>query len=251
MSESGAMRFTRLVLSLATAGCLVVGVATPASAKGPTLSATPNKKLVDGQAVTVSAAGFSPNTEMAVVECATTTVSPATCDLSTVIFVTTDDTGAYSDVPFNVARTLSDGTDCVDNGGCYIGTQAGDATGPTASALIKFDPSIPPFVLKVRVDHTDTVNAKGVVTLKGTIRCENGSGTVDAELDLRQVVDRAIFTSFGFLETTCQLNTTQDFRLTIRPQNGLFGPGPASVRVSASEGSHFVTHKVGVTLQSA
>lgn len=250
MNESGAMRITRLVLSLATAGLMVAATAAPASAKGPFVTASPHKLLVDGQSVSVSAGGFSPNTEMAIVECPTTTVTPGTCDLSTVVILDTDSSGAYSDVPFTVARTLSDGTDCVDNGGCYIGTQASDATGPTASTLIKFDASIPPFVLKIRVEHTGSVNDKGVVTLKGTIRCENGSGTVDVELDLRQVVDRAIFTSGTFLETTCVANKTQAFRAVIRPQNGLFGPGAASVRVFGFSGSHFVTHKVGVTLKA-
>jgi len=137
------------------------------------------------------------------------------------------------------------------DGGCYVGSQSLDATGPTASTLIKFDASIPPFVLKVRVDHSDTVNAKGVVTLKGTIRCENGSGTVDVELDLRQVVDRAIFSSGTFFETQCQANKTQDFRATVRPQNGLFGPGAASVNVFAGSGSHFVSYKVAVTLHAS
>jgi hypothetical protein len=184
------------------------------------------------------------------VECATSTVSPDTCDLNTVGLATTDGKGAYSDVPFAVARTLSDGTDCVDNGGCYVGTQSLDATGPTASTLIKFDASIPPFVLKVRVDHSGTANAKGVVALTGPITCENGSGIVDVELDLRQVVDRSIFTSGTFFETTCAANKTQAFRATIRPQNGLFGPGAASVRASASSGSHFITHLVAVTLQA-
>jgi len=188
---------------------------------------------------------------MAIVECPTATVSPSTCDLNTVVVITTDASGAYDDVPFNVARTLSDGTDCVDAGGCFVGSQRLDATGPTAVTKIKFDPSIPPFVMKIRVDHTGKVNAKGVVTLTGTIRCENGSATVDVELDLRQVVDRAIFTSGTFFETECQANKTQDFRATIRPQNGLFGPGAASVRVFGNAGSHFITHKVGVTLQAA
>jgi hypothetical protein len=234
-----------------TVGLLVAGFASPAAAAAPTITVKPNHKLVDGQTVSVSATGFLPNTDMAIVMCPTSTISPSDCDLNTVVIASTDGNGAYSDVPYNVARTLSDGTDCVTNNGCYIGTQALDATGKTASTLVKFDPSVPPFVLNVRVDHTDKVNAKGVVTLKGTVHCENGSADVGVELDLRQVVDRSIFTSSGFAEVQCTDGSTTPFRATVRPQNGFFGPGAASVFVNAFAGSHSLYHKVGVTLTAS
>ena len=96
------MRPIRLISCLALAGALIGFAAVPASAAGPTVSATPNTDLADGQTVSVSASGFAANTEMAVVECPGTVVSPATCDLNTVVFTTTNATGAYTAVPFPV-----------------------------------------------------------------------------------------------------------------------------------------------------
>jgi hypothetical protein len=247
------MRPNRLLSSLAATGLLlgVVGAFVASGSAGgasPTISATPNRQLVDGQQVTVSESGFAPSTEMAIIECPTATVSPSACDLGTLVFADTDANGAVSDVPFNVARTLGDGTDCVTNGGCYIGTQAGDGTGPTAATLVKFNLKVPPFVLKVLVDKTDTVNAKGVVAVKGTIVCQNGSAIVDVNLTLSQVVHRAIFTAFGFVEAACTDGTPVPFRATVRPQNGLFGPGAATVFADGFANAHETAHKVAVTL---
>jgi hypothetical protein len=247
------MRPTRLVSSFAIAAVFVALAGAPASAAAPTVSATPNKKLADGQQISVSARGFAPDTSMAIVECPTATVSPTDCDINTVSFTVTDDSGAYSDAPFTVSRILSDGTDCALNGGCYIGTQDEAGAGPTAATLIKFDPKIPPLpplTLAVRVNKTDGVNAKGVVAVSGTLRCGGRGADVDVQVDLRQVVNRAIFESFGDTEVTCSADSRVPFHMTIRPTNGLFGPGAASVRLFAQAGNTFASHKVGVTLQS-
>ncbi|HEY5011292.1 MAG TPA: neocarzinostatin apoprotein domain-containing protein, partial [Acidimicrobiia bacterium] len=214
---------------------------------------TPNRKLADGQQIMVSASGFAPDTSMAVVECPTSTVSPADCDLNTVNFTFTDGTGAYSGFPFTVSRILADGTDCALNGGCYIGTQDDQAVGPTAATLIKFDPNIPPLPpleIAVRIDKTPSVNSKGVASLKGTVECRNRAANVEVDLDLRQIFDRAIFESFGFVGVSCSADTTVPFRATIRPQNGLFGPGDAVVRFQAFAGNVFVARRVAVTLHA-
>jgi hypothetical protein len=240
----------RLVSMVALVAMCVGMAAAPAGADGPTVTATPNKKLVDQQQISVSASGFAPDIEVAIVECPTTTVSPTACDLNELNFADTDATGSFSDAPLVVARVLADGTDCALNGGCYVGAQASDGTGPTASTLIKFDPKVPAFTLTVRIDKTGTVNSKGVVGLHGTVRCSAGTGFVDVDVQLSQIVDRAIFTSFGFVETTCNGSASVPFRVTIRPGNGFFGPGAATARPEAQSGSKFVTHKVGVTLVS-
>ena len=103
------MRSTRLIPCLALVGALIGLTGAPASAAVPTLSATPNQNLADGQVVSVSASGFTPSTEMAVVECPTTVISPSTCDLATVVFTLTDANGAYTGFQFTVSRILSDG----------------------------------------------------------------------------------------------------------------------------------------------
>jgi len=250
------MRPTRLISCLAIVGALVTFAAVPATADGPIVSATPHRGLADGQQVMVSASGFAPDTFMAVVECPTSTVSPEACDLNTVSFTDTDGSGAYADFPFTVSRILSDGTDCALNGGCYIGTQDANAVGPTAATIIKFDPNIPPLPpleIHVRFDKTPKVNAKGVVGLSGTLQCKNRGSEVEVDTDLRQIVGRSIFESFGFVDLAGEADSTVPFRMTIRPQNGLFGPGDAVVRFQAISfsGNAFVAGRRDVTLVAA
>jgi hypothetical protein len=246
------MRSTRIISCLAIVGTIVGLAGAPASAADPTVSATPNTLLADGQSVSVSASGFAPDTFMAVVQCPTSTISPSTCDLNTVVFLFTDSNGAYSDFPFTVSRILGDGTDCALNGGCYIGTQDANAIGPTASTLITFDPNIPPLPpleIAVRWDKTPKVNDKGVVSLKGILVCKNRGAGVEIDADLRQIFDRAIFESFGFAFIQCAADTVNPFRMTIRPQNGLFGPGPAVLRFQAFAGNIFLSRRVALELE--
>ena len=135
-----------------------------------------------------------------------------------------------------MSRILSDGTDCALNGGCYIGTQDSAGVGPAAARIIKFDPNIPPLPqleISLRWDKSPQVNAKGVVALKGSLHCANKGGVVEIDADLRQIFDRSIFESYGYTDIACAADSTTPFRITIRPQNGLFGPGDANVRFQA------------------
>jgi hypothetical protein len=246
------MRSTRLISCLAIVGTLVALAGAPASAADPTVSATPSTMLADGQSISVSASGFAPDTFMAVVQCPTSTITPGTCDLNTVAFVYTDSNGSYSDFPFTVSRILSDGTDCALNGGCYIGTQDANAIGPTASTLITFDPNIPPLPpleVTVRWDKTPNVSDKGVVALRGIVLCKNRGANVEVDADLRQIFDRSIFESFGYTLLTCAADSANPFRITIRPQNGLFGPGPAVLRSALFAGNIFSFRRVALDLQ--
>lgn len=249
------MRSTRLISCLAIAGTIIGFAAVPASAGVPVVSATPHAKLADGQTISVSASGFAPDTEMAVVECPTSVVSPDACDLNTVTFTFTDSTGAYTNFPFVVSRILSDGTDCALNGGCYIGTQDSFAGGPTANTLIKFDPNIPPLPpleVSIRWDKTPSVNDRGVVGLKGRLTCKNrGSSYVEIDADLRQVYDRAIFESFNYAFMSCEADTTTAFRLKMPPQNGIFGPGPAVLRFQVYTNTLFFYGRRELDLQAS
>jgi hypothetical protein len=247
------MRPNRLVsCCLAIAGMLI-GVAGPAAAAdAPTISVTPNQNLGDAQSVLVSATGLAPRSLMAVVECGTVVVSPATCDLNTVDFVDTDDAGAYSNFAFTVQRVLSDGTDCALNGGCYIATQEGTGAGQSANTLITFDPAIPPFEFAVRIDKTLNVNEKGVVAVTGTVKCHNVGADVAVEVDptVIQVVKRVIFFANGFANVTCSAEGSVPFRATVRPANGLYGPGPAVVTFAAYADDRFIARRVAVKLRA-
>jgi hypothetical protein len=248
------MRSTRLISCLAIVGTVIGLAGAPASAADPTVTATPHNLLADGQEISVSATGFAPDTEMAIVECPTTVVSPSACDLATVDFTFTDSAGAYTDVPFIVSRILSDGTDCALTGGCYIGTQDSFAEGPTASTLIKFDPDIPPLPkleVSIRWDKTPNVNSKGVVGIKGVLSCKNRAADVEIDGDLRQVYDRAIFESFNYTFISCSADTKTPFRLAMRPQTGIFGPGPAVLRFAIYAGDLFKFGRRELELQAS
>jgi Neocarzinostatin family len=248
------MRSTRLISCLAIVGTVIGLAGTSASAVDPTETATPHKLLADGQVISVSAAGFAPDTEMAIVECPTTEVSPSACDLNTVDFTFTDSAGAYTDVPFTVSRILSDGTDCALVGGCYIGTQDSFAEGPTASTLIKFDPDIPPLPqleVSIRWDKTPNVNSKGVVGIKGVLSCKNRGADVEIDGDLRQIYDRSIFESFNYTFISCSADTKTPFRLTMRPQTGIFGPGPAILRFAVYANNLFFYGRRALDLQAS
>ena len=117
--------------------------------------------------------------------------------------------------------------------------------------MITFDPSIPPLPkleLSVRVDKTPKVNDKGVVIIRGKVICKNKSADVELDVGLRQIYNRAIFQSFGFTLVSCAANSATPFNITIRPENGLFGPGPAVVNVGAFAGDIFVVRRVAVEL---
>jgi|GEM_PF-1936387 Neocarzinostatin family./Calx-beta domain. len=87
----------------------------------PHLEVSPDDHLHDGDAVDVRGSKFSPNAQIAVLECAGTATSIGDCDFSQPLFVTTDGRGRFmsSATVKTAVQTFSSPVDC-GSGGCEI-----------------------------------------------------------------------------------------------------------------------------------
>ena len=99
-------RPVRLISCLAIVGTLVAFAGGPGHRPtAPTVSATPNRKLADGQQVIGVGQRIRPrHRRWRSSSARPSAVSPDVCDLNTVSFTFTDADGAYADVPFTVSR---------------------------------------------------------------------------------------------------------------------------------------------------
>jgi hypothetical protein len=90
----------------------------------PTVTATPSTGLVDGQSITISGTGFTPNVQVAAAECGAGTVGTQSCDLGNVVYGTSDGSGDAS-ISFTVHASLSTATGTIDcttgAGACVVG----------------------------------------------------------------------------------------------------------------------------------
>ena len=132
-----------LVLGLAVAYQPVASSAAPGIA-APVVTVTPSTGLSDNDTVEVDATGLTPSTLQHVGQCIF--VNPVTfaCNEPELVHVSSDSSGAISDVELTVRRTftatLADGTvwgtaDC-DVMQCFVGV--GDDTGNGGGAPISF-----------------------------------------------------------------------------------------------------------------
>lgn len=109
---------------------LTLALATPASAAGDrSVTVNPSTGLSDGQAVTVSGSGFTPNKLLFVVECNTDATGASGCNVAGLQMPTTDADGNFTIQAYKVAASFGD-NDCT-KASCVI--QA--AEGATADAL--------------------------------------------------------------------------------------------------------------------
>jgi len=199
----------------------------------PTLSVVPSANLADGQAVTVTGTGFTPNDAVGMVECEAGATGPSDCDLSTLDETGTDDTGSFS-VTYFVTRDISVGTTEIDCAlsPCLLGAADVDNYSVAASAAIAFNPAIPP-ELSGTASPIDKVNTKtGVATITGTVSCAVPT-LVYVNLELAQIYHRRWnFTGYGYGEANCTgKKRPSHWKLTVPPGFGLFGQGKASVQV--------------------
>jgi hypothetical protein len=206
-------------------------VASPASA-APTVSVTPNAALLDGDAVTVSASGFTAGAPLAIIECTNGFASVNDCDLSTASFPQADNNGNLS-VSYNVFRVISTpntpSTDCAPANCSLLVANINDQT-EVGAQVLNFDASVPP---PPHLTITATVTGgsfdkAGDVVVTGTLDC---SLPADVQLqgDATQRAGRAIYQDYGFGETQCDGLTP--YTLVLNPTNGIFRGGSASVEV--------------------
>jgi hypothetical protein len=216
-------------LALAVAPPLTAGAAGPSVA---TLTASPDSDLIDHQAVTVTASGYSPHHSLDLVQC----VQDRGCDFSNLQVHDSGDSGGYT-ATFFVRRQLNlDGlvVDCADAQDCILVSV--DITDESAGAQtsIAFDPNAPippPLHFRFAVDPTGHVRVdKGVARISGTAHC-NQDVEISAYLSLTQIWHRQIFQSFSYADVLCTGESS--FTAVFRPQNGLFGAGSATVHIDA------------------
>ena len=138
---------------LALSSVFVVASATPASA-AVTVTVDPSTGLADGQAVTITGTGFSPNASVGAAECSAAvgqSRSTNDCDLTNAPIVQADSSGTAV-IHLRAKRTIttpnSGEVDCVTAAQpCIIGMgDTSDLMNPekTGGAPITFDPNAPP-----------------------------------------------------------------------------------------------------------
>jgi neocarzinostatin family protein len=112
--------------TLILGGLTSLGLATTASAAGPTIQVTPSTGLTNGTAVSVAGTGFQDNETVYALECINdgASTNETDCDTSTVSIATTSATGTFTAsvtvVAGTVAGTSTCGTTSTDLSSCAI-----------------------------------------------------------------------------------------------------------------------------------
>jgi hypothetical protein len=231
------MRFNikrRVPFAIVAAFAMTLLWAGPASAASA-LVVTPNTDLVDFQTVSAVGSGFPADTSVVLLECQATAVDATGCDLGTLIYPTTDGSGAYT-TNFVVQRLITTGTgevDCAPSA-CVLVSANFDATDP-ASAPLQFDPNVPPqprLHLDLTVDPKGTVVSKtGEVTVRGTVTC-NLPADVYVDVFIQQRAGRVLIQGEAFV-SDIQCDGTTSWSATGQGYNGIFKGGSAQVDASA------------------
>lgn len=132
---------------------------TGAAVASPIVKASPSTRLVDFQIVTVTAKHFSPSARLATLECRRGASAPGGCDLSTIVYVWSNNLGAFT-LRRHVRRLITVGQTLIDCGGrrgCLLGV--GNVTNPRQedSHAVFFNPRIPAVLPKANKRPVNTV----------------------------------------------------------------------------------------------
>jgi hypothetical protein len=107
---------------LAVAAAVVAGFGL-AGCTAPAVDVTPNTDLVDGQDVTVTGSGYSPNSPVGVIECVAPADSIDDCSSETARSLSANDNGGYQ-IQYDVTRILEFGNgvehDCAVPDSCFL-----------------------------------------------------------------------------------------------------------------------------------
>jgi hypothetical protein len=227
------MRFNikrRAPLVVVAAIAMTLVWAVPASAASA-LVVTPNTDLVDFQSVTVAGSGFPADTQLAVVQCTVGATDPLTqCDLTFLQFPLSDGNGDYS-TSFTVQRLINTSAGQVDcaPSNCEVFSSELDLGSP-ASALLQFDPNVPPqprLELTLTVDPKGTIVSKtGEVTVTGTVSCSLPAD-VFIDVAIQQRAGRVLIQGEAFGDVQCDGTTA--WSATGQGFNGIFKGGSAQV----------------------
>ena len=148
----------------------VPALGTAAEAVTRTFNVAPRTGLVDLQRVTVAGRGFSPNVQIATVECRPGAVGQSDCDLGTLVYGNSDSKGSFSFQRY-VRRLITVGgkqIDCAGKAGCILGAANIGNLKQTGGKTIFFNPKIPPKVQKVAVSPNTGLVDHQLVTVSGS-----------------------------------------------------------------------------------
>ncbi len=189
---------SRTVDCAAKAGCALVALTNVSSKqpnvaiffnpkippKVPTMTVTPNTKLVDHQLVTVTGKNYAPSSSVSLSECVTgqpTTEFGTPCDSATQRNVDVDGNGAFTATNVVLERTQVVSTDTasliVDCAAapntCDLQTSPGlfdlgSTASATAQAALTFDPSVPVVVASVHASPASQLADMQSITVTGT-----------------------------------------------------------------------------------
>lgn len=221
--EEGTTTSTSTSTTTSSTTTTSVPASAPAAIEDPRVTAagltvTPNTLLLDHQIIAVDGSGFLPSTTVALLECTGDTVAGTVvkCVFSTLQFVNTDLTGAFS-TTMEVRRVISSppnpSVDCanvVDP--CMItATELPTPTTFAATADLGFDASVPlPPPPVLTVDPSGPLRDGQVVTLQGSgyspfapigiAQCKQGATFVD-DCDGTNLVSAIADVNGAFVQT--------------------------------------------------
>jgi hypothetical protein len=219
----------------------VLGVAPvlAGAATTPTVQVQPSTNVADGQAVTVTGAGFTPSAFIAVVECQTGATSESNCDISNYQDITASSSGSFS-TPFIASRYLQTGTstvDCAVSGACILVAANYNNQAEAATTPLTFDPNAPTppaLAMGATLSPTGTVAHKtGVATVSGTVKC-NRAVIVSVYGQVSQIHQRILTT--GFFSTSVLCTSSGTWSAVVTSQGGLLTQGRMSVSSASAFG---------------
>jgi hypothetical protein len=236
------------------AAAVTSGMVAPPAGAAPLVNVTPDSGLVDAQPVSVSASGYTANTQLAVIECTTGAMSQDDCDLSTLQYSNADGSGNLS-TTYDVFRVIfpaseQAGLDCAPSNCVLIVANIIDQT-EAASAALSFDASVPPpptLQISATINPTGSFDRAGNVTVTGTLTCSLPAD-VYLQVSAIQRAGRALLHAYGFDEISCDGPT--QYSLTATPYDGILRGGNATVEVdySSFSGRRSVYGSVNATVQ--
>jgi hypothetical protein len=175
-------RFVRVFVAAVVATMTFATAQAAHADEGPAAAITvdPSTDLNNGQGVTASVSGFAADTQIALIECLNSdSAIPDGCDFDTLLFETTDSTGALT-TSFTVHSRVN-GAPCTD---CIVAATTLDVS-VVARAAIAFAP-VPPAANDVRSHATrvrtfpyfDSIDTSGATTSRNDPDCVGNGPTV-------------------------------------------------------------------------
>jgi hypothetical protein len=210
----------------------------------PTVTILPNSHLRDLQQVTMAGTGFGHNVGIATAECQYGAVDESSCDLSTLIYTSTDRTGAFT-LKRAVRRIITVAGQTIDCAyhRCVLGGGNISNLQQAAGDRIYFDRSVPPVATKVRVTPSKRLIDHKLVEV-------HGEGFLPG---MQAYVEQCVASSeFGCEYTTERYGDVgDDGTFTIRNFAverliSIFDNGPKTVDCANEAGTCVIEARVGV-----